>query len=190
MKKKVLNTIGAKVTASMLAITVLVVVIALSSYLLSIRTEENTRVVAEADIPSAILSVSMLDEIGDMNANVLEYVLGEAEERQEFEDNYLEFSLFFSDLKQASVIRKRRLDEINRLFSEYAQRARTEIFDRYSPESEGWARQRVLALTEITGSRLEELLDELKDSEVADAGREESFDEVVNDDLPGCALLP
>lgn len=185
MLKKVLNTIGAKVTVSMLAITVLVIVIAFSSYLLSIRTEENTQIVAQSDIPSAILSVSMLDEIGDMNANVLEYVLGEAEERQEFEDNYLEFTLFFSQLKKASVIRQRRLNEIDRLFSEYAQRARTEIFDNYNPESEGWARQRVQALTNITGERLEDLLDELKESEVADAGRDPSFDEVVNDDLPG-----
>ncbi len=172
-------------TVSMLAITVLVIVIAISSYILSIRTEDNTRVVAESDIPSAILSISMLDEIGDMNANVLEYALGEAEEKQVFEENYQEFIGFFARLKEASVFRKRRLDEVERLFSEYSHRARTEIFERYDPEAEGWARQRIQALTEITGTRLEELLDELKESEISDAGQDPSFDEVVNDDLPG-----
>ncbi len=185
MLKTALNTIGAKVTLSMLAITLLVIVIALSSYILSIRTQDSTRVVTESDIPSAILSVAMLDEIGDMNANVLEYVLGEQEEREEFESNYREFVGFFSELKAASVFRKRRLDEIERLFNEYAQRARAEIFERYSPESESWARQRVQALTEITGQQLESLLTKLKESEIADAGRHPSFEEVVNDDLPG-----
>ncbi len=188
MLKKMLNTIGAKVTVSMLAITVLVIVIAISSYILSIRTEDNTRVVTESDIPSAILSVAMLDEIGDMNANVLEYVLGEAEEKEEFESNYREFVSFFTELKAAAVFRKRRLDEIDRLFNEYSNRARIEIFDRYNPESESWARQRVKALTEITGERLEDLLNELKESEIADAGSEPSFEAVLNDDLPGIRL--
>lgn len=185
MSKRMLKTIGAKVAASMLAITILVIVIAISSYILSIRTEDNTRIVAESDIPSAILSISMLDEIGDMNANVLEYALGESEEKQVFEENYREFLGFFARLKEASVVRKRRLNEVDRLFNEYSHRARTEIFERYDPESEGWARLRVKALTEITGTRLENLLDELKESEIADAGQTPSFDEVVNDDLPG-----
>ncbi len=180
-----LNTIGSKVTASMVAITILVLILSAFSYLMNTRVREDTSTVSSSDIPSALLSISMLDEIGDMNANVLEYVLGESDEREDFERNRNEFIQFMHKLKQAAVFNQRRVQEIEALFEEYQNRARTEVFNRYNPASEAWAQQRVLGLNEHTGAKLEALLDSLKESEIADAGSEADFTEVIMDDLPG-----
>jgi|GEM_PF-1922084 len=187
-----LHSFGNRFAIVMSTITILVLLLAASSYLMNKRVLESTAVVTRYDIPSAILAVSMVDEIGDMNANVLEYVLGEVEEKEEFEGNRQEFIGYMAQLKEASVFRDRRVDEIEQIFDEYYNRARIGIFEHYNPESEEWARQRVLALTTYTGRKLENLLDVLKEGEIADAGQGEvgtnrsvAVLEILYDDLPG-----
>lgn len=172
----------------MAAITVLVAILAVLIYFMNTRVQEDTSEVSASDIPTALLSISMLDEIGDMNANVLEYVLGEAEEKLEFEDNHREFSQFLKQLKQSSPLHRERIGEIEALFDEYTTSARQGVFNSYNPEAEAWAKQRVEALTRHTGDSLEILLDDLKESEISDAGTSQDMQEIISDDLPGVRL--
>ncbi len=180
------TTIQAKVLISMSAIIVLIATLAAFTFFMNQRVQEDTFVVSSAEIPSALLSISMLDEIGDMNANVLEYVLGESEEREEFEGNRKEFVQFMQKLKKAGEQRTEIINEIDSLFDEYTDIARQEVFVRYSPAAEAWAKQRVGALAKHTGHQLEKLLDEdLKQSEIDDAGSTKDIREIIDDDLPG-----
>ncbi|WP_394202721.1 ATP-binding protein [Shewanella waksmanii] len=180
-----LNSIGTKVIVAMLSISLLVIVLSTSNYLMNQRVSTDTSKVSLYEIPKAIATINMLDEIGDMNANILEYSLGEVDEKQEFDKNQAEFYLYLTQLKNALKNNDKRVAEIEQLFQDYQTAARAEVFNRYNPESEEWAKQRVKGLTEVTGRKLEQLLDSLKQSEINDVGSQADLREVINDDLPG-----
>ncbi|WP_076413247.1 ATP-binding protein [Shewanella sp. UCD-KL12] len=179
------SSIGSKVIVSMISISLLVLLLSASNYLMNTRVKEDTTSVSTHEIPKAIAAINMLDEIGDMNANVLEYVLGEVDERNDFDRNQEEFALYLSNLRQALTTNDRRIDEVEELFNDFHTTARAQVFNRYNPDNEDWARQRVKGLTDITGRKLEILLDSLKESEIQDVGSQPNIDEVIHDDLPG-----
>ncbi|WP_028771960.1 ATP-binding protein [Shewanella waksmanii] len=180
-----LNSIGTKVILAMLSISLLVIILSTSNYLMNQRVSTDTSRVSQFEIPKAIATINMLDEIGDMNANILEYSLGEVDEKQEFDNNQAEFYLYLAQLKNALKNNDKRVAEIEQLFQDYQTIARAEVFNRYNPENEEWAKQRVKGLTEVTGRKLEVLLDSLKQSEINDVGSQADLREVINDDLPG-----
>ncbi|MFO6423410.1 ATP-binding protein [Motilimonas sp. KMU-193] len=192
-----LNTIGGKVALAMFAISLLVIIQASSSYFLNTRVQADTTIVGRSDIPEALSSINMLDELGDLNSNILEYTLGESDEKEDFDLNVTSFREYLQQLRRANDAEiaqggkvNTRLDEIETLFAEYQTRARAEVLNIYDPELEFWANQRLEGLIEVTGAELEKLLDDLKNSELADAGSssegaEKDYLEVLQDDLPG-----
>ncbi|MCE2571022.1 hybrid sensor histidine kinase/response regulator [Motilimonas eburnea] len=192
-----INTIGGKVALAMCAISFLVIIQASSSYFLNTRVQADTTIVSRSDIPEALSSINMLDELGDMNSNILEYTLGESDEKEDFDINMISFREYLIQLREANEAEiaqggqvNPRLEEIENLFSEYQTRARAEVLNIYDPEIEFWANQRLEGLIEVTGAELETLLDDLKNSELEDAGSssegvEQNFLEVLQDDLPG-----
>lgn len=193
-----LNTIGGKLALAMLAISLLVLVQVTSSYYLNTQVKAETASVSIIDIPIALSAINMLDELGDMNSNILEYTLGEPEERDDFEVNRRAFRDYLTQLEaadNASVAKgfppNPRIVEIVNLFNEYQSRARAEVLNIYSPEQENWARQRLASLIQYTGAQLESLVEQLKESELTDAGSasetggQDRYNELLQDDLPG-----
>lgn len=180
-----LNSIGSKVILSMVSISLLVLLLSASNFLMNTRVMEDTTDVSTYEIPKAIAAINMLDEIGDMNANILEYALGEVDERNDFDRNQEEFLLYLSNLKNAQKVTDKRIEEIEDLFEDFHTTARANVFNRYNPDNEEWAKQRVKGLTDITGHKLELLLDSLKQSEIDDVGSQPNIDEIIHDDLPG-----
>ncbi len=179
------NSISSKVILSMISISLLVILLSASNFLMNTRVKEDTTDVSIHEIPIAMAAINMLDEIGDMNANILEYALGEVDERNDFDRNQEEFALYLSNLKKALTSDDRRIDEIEELFDDFHTTARAEVFNSYNPDNEDWAKQRVKGLTDITGRKLEILLDLLKESEIKDVGSQPEINEVIYDDLPG-----
>ncbi|MCF6204036.1 MAG: ATP-binding protein [Methylococcaceae bacterium] len=167
MPKKIsFKTINSKVTASMVLITGSIFILAIFFHFLSLNISDSTRVVQKLAIPSAILSISMLDEVDDMNANVLEYLMGSTEGQIEFEKNRIEFNQFMTNLSLAAAPNSHEVAEIKTLFEQFQRQINDHIFSRYDPEEEAWAKQRVDALIAYTGNELEMLLDSLKQSEI------------------------
>ncbi|RTR27928.1 hybrid sensor histidine kinase/response regulator [Shewanella atlantica] len=180
-----LTSIGSKVILSMTGICLLVLMLSASNFIMNTRVKEDTTEVSTHEIPKAIAAINMLDEIGDMNANILEYVLGEVDERSDFDQNQIMFTQYLARLKKALKAHDRRIDEIEELFNDFHTSARANVFNRYNPNNEAWAKQRVHGLTNVTGHKLEVLLDSLKESEIKDVGSQPELDEVIHDDLPG-----
>ncbi|WP_299381229.1 hypothetical protein [uncultured Kiloniella sp.] len=86
-------------------------------------------------IPQSIYSLSMLEEINDINANVLEYILGEAEEEEEFSSNFEEF-LRYRNLLADTGADTPELRRVDRLMEEYAIQAKAQVFGTYDPRAE------------------------------------------------------
>ncbi len=179
------DKIGTKVAFPMAVITVLVLVLGLVSYLMNARIYRETTAVSSRHLPGVVNAVSMQNVLSDMNSNVLEYVLGEADEKEEFERNRALFLEHFVNFKKSYKEDSLIIQEIGNLFNDYYGGARAEILNKYEPANEEWARQRTDALITNTGFQLEELLTEMKDSEIADAGSNPVLEVVLMDDLPG-----
>ncbi len=140
------------------------------------------------DVPGVLAYLNVLDEIGDLQTNVLEYLNGEADESQSFETNAQEFQYHYSILRplesnKASDIEK--MDKIKKLANDYINTMRTQVFAKYSPVDEARAIAMIADLTKNTGDPLEDLLNALKDEEFADAYKTTDLNESLNDDLPG-----
>lgn len=98
-------SIRSKIIVAMCTMGFLLLVIAVSVQLKNRTIESYAIDVGKEEIPKVILSLSMLDELGDMNSNVLEFITGESEEKEDFHDNYTEFVTFFESLQATQINR-------------------------------------------------------------------------------------
>lgn len=152
----------------------------------SYQVKKSTEKVLEVEVPKALGTISMLEELGTMSGNLLEYVLGEEEEEQEYFKNYNEL-LEFRDSVSIKIrnTRKRDWDRLDRLIEDFRKESEEKVFKGYDPSADRKASQRISTLLKDVGVPMEKLLQQLKEEELADAGKSKSFDEVVRDDLPG-----
>jgi|GEM_PF-1469624 len=178
-------SIKSKIILAMLTMGILLLVIAISVQVKNRTIEEYALSVGKKDIPEVILSLSMLDELGDMNSNVLEFITGESEEKDDFRANYNEFITFFEQLKQLQTVDSVLMRQIEELSQRYYSDAQSLVFNSFDPAEEQRAADKYDVLIEEFAIPLERLLDTLKEEEVADAGKSGSFEEVVKDDLQG-----
>jgi methyl-accepting chemotaxis protein len=139
------------------------------------------------DVPGVIMYLQVLDEFGDMQSNVLEYLTGEEQAVNSFKGNYGQFKGLFRQLyaiESATQADRNKMATIEKYASEYAQRAETEVFNRYNPETERWAMAKIKRL-ETEGDKLEVLLNRLIAEEFNDALQSTDLEESLRDDLPG-----
>ncbi|MBP0018573.1 MAG: response regulator [Cyanobacteria bacterium SBLK] len=152
----------------------------------SYQVKRSTQQVLDVEVPKAVGTISMLEELGTMSGNLLEYVLGEEEEAQEYFKNYSELLDFRDNISlQIRSTRKRDWDRLDRLIEDFKKESKEKVFDGYDPSADRKASQRISNLLKGVGVPMERLLEQLKEEELADAGKSKSFEEVVRDDLPG-----
>lgn len=151
---------------------------------LSLKVQKATKEVLRQEVPTALNTISMLEEMGDMNSNLLEYVLGESEEKQEFLANYDELIHFREQIPNNEAY-KRDLQRLSNLIEGYRESSEKLVLNSYDPFVDRKANDKIERLIKDVGSPLTVLLDQLKDEEIADAGSSNDIDEVVEDDLPG-----
>ena len=124
------------------------------------RSLEQARQVRDDDVPGAILYLQILDEIGDLHSNVLDYLAGEEDELADFEANLDEFKVFLASLKplETRPVELSQLTQVEALVQEYETRSRAEVFNLYSPDTERSAARRADRLENIAGKILREEL--------------------------------
>ena len=140
------------------------------------------------DVPGVLAYLNVLDEIGDLQTNALEYLNGEDDESGSFQTNADEFRSYFAILRPLESAKQSDIDKMNRIESlanEYINKITSEVFNKYSPAAEQAAIRQVAELTKNVGNPLENLLDKLKDQEFQDAYQTTDINESLNDDLPG-----
>lgn len=163
----------------------------ISSLITWLKVNELSKVTEEIkndDVPGAIYYLQLIDEIGDMHSNALEYIAGQESKKAAFYEDVEEFHDFFAKLRPLESAKESdlaKMAEIEQLAKNYQQRAEQEIFNVYKPALERWALDVVKNLEQGPGKELETLLDELKEQEYADALKTTDIKEAVTDDLPG-----
>ncbi|MFM2590322.1 methyl-accepting chemotaxis protein [Vibrio sp. TBV020] len=176
-----------KIIVAMCTMGLLLLVIAISVQVKNRTIESYAITVGNKEIPKVILSLSMLDELGDMNSNVLEFITGEAEEKVDFLENYTEFVTFFESLKQLNSVDPVIIRQIDNLSRRYYDDMINLVFNQFDPSLESQAVEKYNYLIKEFADPLEAKLDTLKEEEVADAGTGD-FEDILYDDLPGVRL--
>ncbi len=181
-------TIGKKISAAFAVILSLILTLGGTTYYLNTSIHADAEDIHNDDVPGVILYLQILDEIGDMHSNVVEYTTGEIDEVDDFHANHQEFLTYFTQLQpleSSSESDREKMAKIELLVSQYVKEINEQVFNKYKPQDEIWAKQIIDDLEHKQGAELETLLDKLKDEEFAEALNTTDINEAVNDDLPG-----
>lgn len=152
------------------------------------QTQTALAEIKNDDVPGVILYLKLLESVGSMQANSLEYLTGEEDEKEEFAKNMSEFNDALNKLiplEMGNEKDKKNIQYIKDTVSEYYEGVETNIFSVYSPENERLAYENFKRLENSSASELEKLLDELKEQEFNDALQSSDLEESLRDDLPG-----
>lgn len=149
-----------------------VIIYAIINVILFQSNRSRINDVSNIGIPTAVISVQMIGEIDDINSNVLEYILGEIEEEEEFEENKDEFLEYLNIVDESNNFKESDIRIIEDLFNRYALALRAGVFNLYRPEDEKWAKDRVRALTSFTSLNLDNILEELSNNKIGKNIRE------------------
>ena len=178
------QSISTRINIILAFISIVILVFSITIIYLSSQINTATTRVAEYDLPEALNTLAMLEELGDMNSNLLEYLLGEEEEQQEYFGNYDEFfrfrELIPKDIKEFNTI-----ERVVRLVEGHREKAISQVFGVYYPTKERRAANQISNLIKNVGEPLEALLDEMKEEEILDVGSSNNPQDVIDDDLPG-----
>lgn len=179
--------IGAKFTLSISSIIIVFIIVNLIIFITSSQIRTQYERITGDDIPGALYSLSMLEKLGDMNSNVLEYLLGENDEDEDFEENAKKFLEFFDELKKVETNPEEVtvMKTLESLFHDYYDMTKKNVFEKFNPDTEKWAITQADVIEHELGDPLEDLLELMKEAEIADAGSSGNFEEVINDDIPG-----
>ncbi|MCI0526313.1 MAG: MCP four helix bundle domain-containing protein, partial [Nitrospira sp.] len=163
--------IGQKLNLGFSSILILFILVGGVIYLFNLQITDSATTIREDDVPGAILALSLLDKISDMNGNLHDYLLGEVESKEEFASNYQEFLGSFEALEQLETTPTEIevMKEVEQLLSTYVTAANAEVFNKFDPEVERWAVGQADEIEHEFGEEFEELLEEAKESQLQDA---------------------
>ncbi|WP_415903558.1 sensor histidine kinase [Neptuniibacter sp. QD29_5] len=177
------SSILTRINLSLLAVSVVFAVFVVVQIVVGLKVSESSEEVTTRDMPVALYTQAMQDELGDMNSNLLEYVLGESEEKQEYFANKEEFDQYRKEIPPISDAYKKMIT-VDRLIATANENAQKRVFSRFDPILEEQATRSINRLIVEVGGPLENLLDDLKEEEVADVGSSNDLNQIINDDLP------
>ncbi|NRB67254.1 MAG: methyl-accepting chemotaxis protein [Vibrio sp.] len=139
------------------------------------------------DVPGVLAYFNVLDAIGNLQTNALEYLNGDAGQRNAFEANANEFQKHYSQLRSLESAKTsdiNKMDRIIGLANQYIDQVNQNVFTKYNPADEQQAIQKINRLTKDVGAPLEELLDKLADKRFTEAYKSTNLSRSLNQDLP------
>jgi len=177
------SSILARINLSLLAVSIVFAVFVVVQIVVGLKVSESSEEVTTRDMPVALYTQAMQDELGDMNSSLLEYVLGESDEKQEYFANKEEFDQFRQQIPPISDAYKKMI-VVDRLLATADENAQKRVFNRFDPILEAQATRSINRLIREVGGPLENLLDEMKEEEIADVGSSNNIEKIIEDDLP------
>ncbi|MCG8378586.1 MAG: ATP-binding protein [Proteobacteria bacterium] len=150
-------------------------------------TIEEMQQVRNDDVPAAIFYMQILDEIGDMQSNLHDYLAGEEDETQDFAENAQELDRYLELLKplETTPTELATIERVEKLLSEYRHATQSRIFGVYSPARERLANELASKLRMTTVKEINATLLNSINTEYQDALQAASLRDVLEDDLPG-----
>lgn len=180
-----IKSISFKVQSIVTVLGAIIIAISLTMFVISKDIEKSIEDITDNDTSNAINGLQILDAIGDMYSDQLDYLGGDETELAQFDNNIVEF--YESHKKIVDVIKDPKDQEkmvmIDNLIKEWKEH-HTEIVNLYSPVNERKAKL-IVEEVDAIGYELEELIEKMKEDELEGAMKSNSLVETKRDDLPG-----
>ena len=93
------------------------------------NARDQAMLVKDYEVPKATLTLSLIDELGDMNSNVLEYASGESDEVEQFHANKTEFEAFLNEYKTVVGEDDPSAKEITAQFEQYSSAVQSKVLN-------------------------------------------------------------
>jgi signal transduction histidine kinase/DNA-binding response OmpR family regulator/methyl-accepting chemotaxis protein/CHASE3 domain sensor protein len=154
-------TIGRKLAAGFGLLLTMFIIVGIFVYTLNSHVVEDAIEVSQDDVPSVILSLSLLNDIKEMDTNVLKYMTGKMAAKNTFKANQQAFLKTFEELKQLET----KIEEVKLMltiengFLDYANTVEQDIFNRYDPTIEQWANKKANLMIHQYGTKLKQHLE-------------------------------
>ncbi|MGF1868033.1 ATP-binding protein [Enterovibrio norvegicus] len=162
-----MNSIAQKMNFALLSLTVLMLTISSVTIWVAVQTRASTDDLLNKALPNAIATIHMVDELGEMMINLMEYTNGEIEERADFKQNYDAFSEYKSQVvatNNAAISED--IAKVDVLQQNLVLFANSRIFDAFDPLAEQQAKLRIQTISEplqaLLLTMLEDVLTEAK----------------------------
>ncbi|PML81455.1 sensor histidine kinase [Enterovibrio norvegicus] len=172
-----MNSIAQKMNVALISLTVLLFTISSVTIWVAVQTRTSTDDLLNKALPNAISTIHMVDELGEMMINLVEYANGEVEERTAFKQNYQAFSEYKSQLvaaNDAAIIED--LAKVEVLQQNLIIFANSRIFDTFDPLAERQANIHIQSISKPLEELLVTLLEAvLKEAKAHDAPRGDTY---------------
>ncbi|WP_163393121.1 sensor histidine kinase [Enterovibrio norvegicus] len=172
-----MNSIAQKMNIALISLTVLMFTISSVTIWVAVQTRASTDDLLNKALPNAISTIHMVDELGEMMINLMEYSNGEIEDREAFKQNYEAFSEYKSQLvatNDAAITED--LAKVEVLQQNLIIFANSRIFDTFDPLAEQQARLKIQTISKPLEELLLTLLEEMiKESRAHDAPRGDTY---------------
>ncbi len=143
-------------------ITLMVLGLSVSSYIMQERVNRDVERTTRHEIPSAIITMQMLRAASDMNASMLKYVMGRHESLAVFLENQQDFENWLEELQAIKPDAQQQLTRISQLYERFQRIAHQKVLTEFDPIAEQWARKQLMRLSIDVARPMDNLIAELK----------------------------
>ncbi|WP_232313401.1 hybrid sensor histidine kinase/response regulator [Enterovibrio coralii] len=162
------KSIVGKVGLIMASMTLVSMLLALSAFLTHDSASSDTTKTSELEIPSALLSVSMLRFAGEMNRSMFSFALGEPESLDSYHYNKNQFDASLGELKRIHGAQSSHLKRISENYDTFVRKIEQGIIEEYDPTLEKWAMVEKRTITAMLAPELDKAIQELYENDVQD----------------------
>lgn len=159
------KSIVSKIGLIMTFITLMVLGLSVSSYIMQERVNRDVDRATHQEIPSAIITMRMQRAASDMNASMLKYVMGRHESLAVFLESQQDFEQLLARLREVKPDAEQRLSLISQLYERFQRIAHQKVLTEFDPVAEQWARKQVMRLSIDVVRPIDNLIAELKASQ-------------------------
>ncbi|MPX90143.1 response regulator [Salinivibrio sp. VYel1] len=159
------KSIVSKIGLIMTFITLMVLGLSVSSYIMQERVNRDVGRATHQEIPSAIITMRMQRAASDMNASMLKYVMGRHESLAVFLESQQDFEQLLARLREVKPDAEQRLSLISQLYERFQRIAHQKVLTEFDPVAEQWARKQVMRLSIDVVRPIDNLIAELKASQ-------------------------
>ncbi|MCP4990025.1 MAG: HAMP domain-containing protein [Colwellia sp.] len=159
------------------------------SYL--INSTDIANEIKNDDVPGTLLYQELLVEFSNMQANSLEYLVGESEESDIFNNHYQRFQQIFEQLQPLELSKasdRKKMELIKKRVDDYYKQINRHVFSTYKPDAHKWALDLVHRIQNNTGKELYDLLFSLQEQKYQDAKSNDSIQKKLNGAPSGIRL--
>ena len=150
--------IGSKIALPVFATLIFSIIIAVIVQLFVLAQDDYYAAEQQGSRPKAELAASMLEELDDMNANVMWYMLGEEGDAASFADNHSDFLDYLGQFERIGGNADFDGRRLRTLANQYHRSAIEQVFQGYSPIAERTARAEFDRIIVDVGEPVEQLL--------------------------------